>query len=99
MRTFLLTILILVTFTICETFILCFAQTNEGSCSIEGKVTDQTGAVIPGAEVSIRSQATIFEIKTFSNVDGFYRINNLRPGKYEVSAIAIGFEKKSTEIT
>lgn len=59
--------------------------------TLSGVVTDSSGAVIVGADVSIRNTGTgvITEFKTDSA--GFYTAPNLLPGNYQVRAAAAGF--------
>ncbi|MEP6703573.1 MAG: carboxypeptidase regulatory-like domain-containing protein [Acidobacteriota bacterium] len=59
---------------------------------ISGRVTDSTGAVIPGAKVEIRNIGTGAVTQLVSNDDGIYRAANLLPGGYEVKASAPNFE-------
>ncbi len=66
-----------------------FAQTVTGS--MEGRVTDQTGAVIPGAAVSIRNVETGQERSVTTNTEGFYRAPFLPLGLYRVTASSKGF--------
>lgn len=65
------------------------AQTVTGS--MEGRVTDQTGAVIPGAKIAIRNVETGQERVVTTNGEGFYRAPFLPIGVYRVSASAQGF--------
>jgi hypothetical protein len=51
--------------------------------TITGKVADQTGAVVPGATVTVKS-ATGQERTVSADADGNYRIIDLRPGVYSV---------------
>src|SRR5688572_17820587 len=66
-----------------------FAQRTEGS--IAGTVTDQTGAMIPDATVTITNPATGEVTQVFTNNIGYYRAPLLRPGTYEVRVEASGF--------
>jgi len=59
------------------------AQTETGQ--IIGKVTDEKGAVVPGASVTIKSAATGAERTATSGDDGTYIVTNLQPGIYEVT--------------
>jgi hypothetical protein len=71
------------------------------SSSISGNVTDPTGAVVPGATVSIRSDATGAVSTATTNSHGSYTITNLQPGSYTVSASAKGFQtqvEKGTQL-
>jgi len=57
----------------------------------QGVVTDNTGAVIPGASISIRNLATGVETNTVTNQVGFYSAPALPPGDYQMVAAADGF--------
>src|SRR5437016_4787174 len=69
-----------------------FAQTT-GSGTITGTLTDPSGAVVPGAEVSIRDTDTGIERKTATNEAGIYNAAFLKPGHYEVTVSKTGFAK------
>lgn len=66
------------------------AQT--GLASISGLVTDPTGAVIPGVEISIRNNDTNVTRTTQSNAEGYYTMSNLIPGNYSIGAQFKGFK-------
>ncbi|MEO8725365.1 MAG: TonB-dependent receptor, partial [Acidobacteriaceae bacterium] len=65
-----------------------FAQFN---AAIQGTVTDNTGAVIPGATVTATNQATGVVVKAVSTGAGLYRISGLPPGVYTVVTEAANF--------
>jgi hypothetical protein len=66
---------------------LVFAQ-----ASITGVVRDTSGAVLPGVNVEATSPALIEKVRsTVTNDTGQYRIENLRPGTYEVTFALAGF--------
>jgi outer membrane receptor protein involved in Fe transport len=71
-------------------FPLC-AQIDNGN--ITGRVTDQSGAAIAGAQVTVTQTAMNFETVTQSNEEGLYRANQLRPGPYTVAVVAQGFKR------
>jgi len=60
------------------------------TAGVSGKVTDQTGAVIPGATVTVTGPDGKQSSATSDQVGGF-QIQSLPPGSYTVSAIANGF--------
>ena len=59
--------------------------------TISGTITDASGAVIAGAEVSIKNTSTGIIRNTTSDSAGFYTVPNLIPGPYEVKVEAKGF--------
>ena len=66
-----------------------FAQGTVGS--IVGTVKDSSGAIIPGASVTVRNQATNNSRNVTSSENGDYNVALLPPGVYEVSIQQAGF--------
>lgn len=66
------------------------AQTYQGR--ILGTVSDQSGAVIPGAAVTITNVATGVQRKLTTSASGEYVAANMEPGTYTVSVQSQGFE-------
>lgn len=60
--------------------LVAFAQTG----TIRGTVTDQSGAVVTGADVSARNIGTGVVRSTTSNDAGVYSLTDLQAGNYEV---------------
>jgi hypothetical protein len=58
---------------------------------IEGTVKDSSGAVVPGVTVTVKSITTGFTATAISNDTGYYRIEQLPVGTYEVRAELTGF--------
>jgi hypothetical protein len=67
-----------------------FAQSGAGT--IQGTITDPTGAVIPGAAVSVVNQATGVASATKSNGAGLYQVPGLFAGTYVVTITAPGMQ-------
>jgi hypothetical protein len=63
--------------------------------SLSGTVTDRTGAVIPGATVTVTDSATHTARTVKSDQSGHYLVEGLRPGTYELEARASGFKKEA----
>src|SRR5882724_5975042 len=59
--------------------------------TISGTITDASGGVIVGAEISVRNTATGISKDTTTDSAGFYTVPNLIPGPYEVKISAKGF--------
>jgi hypothetical protein len=72
---------------------LCVAWTGAQNVgSIEGAVTDATGAVLPGVEIELQNVDTGNTRVLVSNDEGNYRAQNLGLGTYQVSASLPGFQ-------
>ena len=71
--------------------IFAFAQFNAG---IQGTVTDQNGAIIPGATVKLTNTETNQSIEVITNESGYYRFSKLPQGKYKVVVSQEGFKQK-----
>ena len=64
------------------------AQTSQ----VGGRVTDATGAAVPGVQVSVRSTATGTERQVRTNDSGLYTVPLLQPGPYDVVVRQQGFK-------
>jgi Carboxypeptidase regulatory-like domain len=64
----------------------------QASASISGTITDQTGAVVVSAVVTVKNLETRAIRTTNSNVNGTYLVLSLLPGPYEVSVSYPGFK-------
>src|SRR5439155_11650217 len=69
------------------------AQTGSTS-ALTGRITDPTGAVLPGVSVTATSIATNQARTVLAAEDGVYRIPLLDPGAYRVRFSAPGFKTK-----
>ncbi len=65
----------------------------QASSGISGTVTDNGGAVIPGAKVTIVNTATRQTVNTVTSSAGQYASTGLLPGRYTVTVISPGFAK------
>jgi hypothetical protein len=78
-----------------------FAQTSTTG-SIEGTVTDTTGAAVPGVTVRVTSPNLISAQTATTDDSGRYKIPNLPPGRYNVSIEAdkgfAKFERSEVEV-
>src|SRR4030095_2430131 len=87
--------LCLLTFTLCWLTLPARAQTVTGT--LEGRVADQTGAVVPSALVVMRNVETGQARTVKTNAEGFYRAPFLPLGQYTVTASASGFATTKQE--
>ena len=73
-----------------------FAQ---GRADIVGRVTDNSGAVLPGVSVSAENMATNIVSTTITTDTGDYLFTALPIGVYTVKIALTGFQTKSTKIS
>ncbi|MCI0338974.1 MAG: carboxypeptidase-like regulatory domain-containing protein [Acidobacteria bacterium] len=70
-----------------------FALAQDFRGSISGRVTDASGAAVPGATVTITNLATNTPTTTITNDGGDYTVLYLNPGQYSVAVEAKGFKR------
>src|ERR1041385_1340749 len=75
--------------TICFLLIPAFAQEQTGA--MEGLVTDQTGAVLPGVTVTATNNVTGRALVAITGDDGVYRLRTVEPGRYKVTVSLTSF--------
>ena len=66
------------------------ASFAQGAANLRGTVSDPSGAVVPGAVITLKSAAGKTTTAT-SGGDGTYQVKGLDPGQYSVSVAAQGF--------
>ena len=64
---------------------------GQSAGTIQGVISDNTGAVVPGAQIVITNLETGVRSTSLTNEVGFYTIPALNPGRYTVSCSAQGF--------
>src|SRR5215469_9749061 len=75
------------------------AQTTVGTGSIVGTVSDPSGAVISGAEITITNFATGQLLELTTNSSGFFNSGALVPGNYKALVAAKGFSAAEVTVT
>ncbi len=70
------------------------AQTTSISADIEGVVTDQSGARLPGATVDVVNDETGIRYRTIAESDGRFAVRALPVGPYHVAVSFTGFEQR-----
>src|ERR1035437_8296065 len=68
-------------------------QAQIGISTLTGRVTDPSGAVVTGVNVTIVNTDTNFQFPATTNQDGLYRVPSLAPGPYRLTFEAAGFKK------
>ena len=74
------------------------AVAQEGTGRVIGTVTDEKGAVVSGATVTVTNTDTHVSRDTTTNSDGNFEVLLLRIGNYQVTAQQPGFKKAVSEV-
>jgi hypothetical protein len=72
--------------------VFCCHVHGQSTASIEGQVTDQNGAVVPGVEIKALNRAIAVARVTTSDNGGRYQIDALPVGDYRIEVSARGFQ-------
>jgi hypothetical protein len=64
---------------------------SQATAQVSGAVRDQTGAVLPGVEITATQTATGLVRNSISNETGSYTLSNLPTGPYRLEATLPGF--------
>ena len=72
------------------------AQTT--TSTIEGTVTDATGAVVPGAEIKVSGTTLATARTATTGANGFYRVTALPAGNYTLAISAQGFAPRTSAL-
>jgi hypothetical protein len=72
-------------------FLIAVSATAQNQGSLRGSITDEQGGSLPGVTVTATSPSLIQPSTAITEADGSYRLINLPPGTYTVSATLTGF--------
>jgi Carboxypeptidase regulatory-like domain len=75
------------------------AQTTVSTGSIQGVITDPSGAAVAGANITVRNKATGSVQTTSTTSSGQYNSGGLIPGDYEVRVAQSGFSTAALNVT
>src|SRR5712692_873331 len=73
------------------------ASAQEFRATLQGTVTDPSGATVAGAEVALKNVDTAVERKTVTDNSGHYIFQFLPPGAYSLTTKAAGFKTNVRE--
>jgi hypothetical protein len=74
--------------------ILAVPAAAQYGASLQGAVTDTTGAVVPGATITLTDKETNHTVSQTSGGSGLFTFNQLAPSKYTITVSRDGFKKK-----
>src|SRR5262245_11179484 len=69
------------------------AGAQQDAATVAGEVSDASGAVLPGATVTVTNVNTGIALTTVTNASGLYTLPGLRPGDYMVVIELPGFNR------
>ncbi|MHB1698937.1 MAG: TonB-dependent receptor [Acidobacteriaceae bacterium] len=76
---------------------MAFSAYAQFTSAVQGTVTDPSGAVVGGANVTLTNIDTNVVLAFVTNKAGQYAFNSVAPGRYRVSVVAPGFQKAVVE--
>src|SRR6185312_15984813 len=74
------------------------AQVGSAAAALNGTVRDASGAIVPGATITLTNSDTGIKQTTQSNSTGNYSIVNISPGNYLASVTKDGFATAQAEV-
>jgi hypothetical protein len=69
-----------------------FAQGGSASAALSGIVADSSGALIPGANITVKNEGTAASYTAVANDNGTFSVPALTPGTYTVTVSLTGFK-------
>ena len=76
-------------------FLMAAPALAQYGASLQGTVSDKSGAVVAGAAVTVTNQETGVAHRAVTGDTGFYRVAALVPGRYAVRVASANFKTKS----
>ncbi|HWA95760.1 MAG TPA: carboxypeptidase regulatory-like domain-containing protein [Terracidiphilus sp.] len=76
-----------------------FAYSQSATTSLRGTITDPSGALVPGATITITNQANGTVLSSTANSTGLYAFPQIPPAKYVIKVTAAGFGDQSKSAT
>jgi Carboxypeptidase regulatory-like domain/TonB dependent receptor len=73
------------------------ADAQSGDAGLRGYVTDEQGGLLPGVTVTAAGPAIMTPASAVTDAAGYYRLVNLPPGTYAISAELTGFSTQRRE--
>src|SRR5262245_57379178 len=86
------TVIAMLALIVCNSAVPAFAQTSANG-SIRGYVRDATGALLPDTTITVAGPAAPTPFTVVSDAQGHYRLLELPPGEYELTAEHSGFTR------
>ncbi len=91
--------IVLICMSLCALCAPMLGQALGNAGTIEGTVTDPTGAAVPHASITIRNPITGYRQSTATAHDGTFRLVNVPPNPYHLEIAAPGFNSYSEDVS
>ena len=78
-------------------FVPATAWPQSELAAVFGTVADESGAVIPAAQITIANQSTGLTLETVTDTSGQYHVSGLPTGSYVIRAVKEGFRAQARE--
>jgi hypothetical protein len=69
-----------------------WAAAQQATATLAGTISDETGAVLPGVDITLRNVETNATRSVITDDTGEYRVGDVAPGEYELRAQLPGFQ-------
>src|SRR5580704_3220992 len=79
-------------------FIPLSSAMAQGTGQVSGAVLDSTGALVPGAKVTLKNIGTNAERVVTTNNDGLYSFTNIQPRSHPVTVVGPGFNPYPADV-
>jgi hypothetical protein len=79
----------------CILFAATLASAQTATTSLRGVVKDPSGALVPGAKITLVSKANGGTLSTSSTNAGFYVFPQIQPAQYVITVLASGFSDQT----
>lgn len=84
-------------FALCMALLMVSAPALAQDAVLSGVVHDASGALVPGADVTLTETSRLTHVTVKSNGSGFYTLANVMPGEYTMTATAPGFSTETID--
>lgn len=85
-------------FLISSSGIRALAQSPGNAGTLQGTVTDASGAVLPNAKVSVLHRLNTYRRTAITDPDGGFRLTNLPPNSYHLDVSAANFARYESDV-
>src|SRR5271163_1980165 len=76
-----------------------FAQASNATGTVQGTITDSSGAVVPNAKITITEPSTGSQKTFIASASGYYSAGSMLPGQYKIHVDAPGFSATDEAVT